>query len=119
MAEWRGFLPRSEFPRRLSEPKAAGYRRIGPRIRDGAIVYEPIAGVENLPSRVPQWPWRSLAGPRPSWAKSKVGEVWRRIHYLNEAGGVDVPTANEIYLPAGRPTSFTASGYPIWPERSR
>jgi len=52
MAEQRSFLPRSDFPRLLSELVSAGYRCIGPRVRDGAIVYEPIASVEDLPRGV-------------------------------------------------------------------
>jgi cytochrome c oxidase subunit 2 len=36
-----------------------------------------------------------------------IGEqFWWRVHYLDEAGYVDVPTANEIHLPAGRPVEF-------------
>lgn len=52
MAERRNFLPRNEFPRLLSELVSAGYRCVGPHVRDGAIVYEPITGVEDLPQGI-------------------------------------------------------------------
>jgi cytochrome c oxidase subunit 2 len=36
-----------------------------------------------------------------------VGEqFWWRVNYLDEYGRIDVPTANEIHLPAGRPAEL-------------
>jgi len=36
-----------------------------------------------------------------------IGEqFWWRVNYLTDAGYVDVATANEIHLPAGRPVEF-------------
>lgn len=43
------FLPREAFPQLLAALAAAGYRCVGPTVREGAIVYEPIAGVADLP----------------------------------------------------------------------
>ncbi len=42
-------LSREAFPRLLEAIRAAGYRIVGPTIRDGAIVYGEIARVEDLP----------------------------------------------------------------------
>jgi ferredoxin len=42
-------LERAHFPALLDALRAAGYRIVGPRLRDGAIVYDEIARVEDLP----------------------------------------------------------------------
>ena len=43
------FLPREDFSQLLDALTAAGFCCIGPTVRDGAIVYEPIASVADLP----------------------------------------------------------------------
>jgi cytochrome c oxidase subunit 2 len=36
-----------------------------------------------------------------------IGEqFWWRVNYLDQSGRIDVPTANEIHLPAGQPVEF-------------
>jgi sulfhydrogenase subunit beta (sulfur reductase) len=42
-------LARAEFPRLLEAIRSAGYRIVGPTVRDGAIVYGAIEHVEDLP----------------------------------------------------------------------
>jgi ferredoxin len=42
-------LERAHFPALLDALRSAGYRIVGPRVRDGAIVYDEIARVEDLP----------------------------------------------------------------------
>lgn len=44
-----GFLPRALLPRLLEVLTQAGYRCIGPQVRDGAIVYDTLHRVEDLP----------------------------------------------------------------------
>jgi ferredoxin len=44
-----GFLARSDLPRLLEILRAAGYRILGPQARDGAIVYDTLERVEQLP----------------------------------------------------------------------
>jgi len=45
----RLLLPRSEFPKFLAALRGAGYRVVGPTVRDGAIVYGDIEREEDLP----------------------------------------------------------------------
>ncbi len=45
----RGVLPRERFPELLEALRRAGYRVVGPTVRDGAIVYGPIASDADLP----------------------------------------------------------------------
>jgi len=45
----RGILPRADFPRLLAALAGAGYRVVGPTVRDGAIVYGEIAEESDLP----------------------------------------------------------------------
>ncbi len=44
-----GFLPRARFQGLLDALHAAGYRCIGPQLRDNAVVYDTLARVEQLP----------------------------------------------------------------------
>jgi ferredoxin len=53
-----GFLPRADFPRLLDRLTAEGYRCIGPQVRDGAIVYGPLASAAALP-----YGWHDRQGP--------------------------------------------------------
>jgi ferredoxin len=46
------FLERSDFDRLLSSLVESGYDLIGPTVRDGAVVLEPIDGVHDLPRGV-------------------------------------------------------------------
>ncbi|MGA7986369.1 MAG: sulfite reductase subunit A, partial [Burkholderiales bacterium] len=46
----RWLLERSDLQRLLDALRAAGYRTIGPVARDGAIVYDAIDSVEELPA---------------------------------------------------------------------
>lgn len=43
------FLPRLEFPALLPGLERQGYRCVGPMIRDGAIVYDELEGMSDLP----------------------------------------------------------------------
>lgn len=70
-----GFLPRTRFQTLLDALHRAGYRCVGPRVRDGAIVYDTLARAEELPQgmRDRQAPGRyrleQTGGPRFfSWA---------------------------------------------------
>ena len=47
-----GFLPRAQFNLLLDALAAAGYRVIGPRLRDGVIVYDTLTGPDDLPRGV-------------------------------------------------------------------
>ena len=42
-------LQRLEFPSLLAALQARGYRLVGPTVRDGAIVYDELSGVDDLP----------------------------------------------------------------------
>jgi len=44
-----GFLPRTRFQTLLDALHRAGYRCIGPQVRDGAIVYDTLARAEDFP----------------------------------------------------------------------
>jgi sulfhydrogenase subunit beta (sulfur reductase) len=44
-----GILERAQFPELLGALRRAGYRVVGPTVRDGAIVYGPIERTEDLP----------------------------------------------------------------------
>jgi sulfhydrogenase subunit beta (sulfur reductase) len=46
----RSVLSRTAFPRLLEALRERGYRVVGPTIRDGAIVYDDIRGVDDLPA---------------------------------------------------------------------
>jgi len=46
------FLPRASFARLLDVLTQAGYRCIGPQLRDGAIVYDRLPDVQSLPRGV-------------------------------------------------------------------
>lgn len=46
------FLPRSRFDDLLAALRQAGYRCVGPRVRDGAILYEDIASTNELPQGI-------------------------------------------------------------------
>jgi sulfhydrogenase subunit beta (sulfur reductase) len=48
----QGFLPRQELGRLLAALGAEGYRCIGPVVRDGAIAYETLTGIDQLPAGV-------------------------------------------------------------------
>jgi ferredoxin len=45
----RRVLDRHDFPALFRALKAKGYRVVGPTVRDGAIVYDELAGVDDLP----------------------------------------------------------------------
>ncbi|MCX4029659.1 4Fe-4S dicluster domain-containing protein [Endozoicomonas sp. SM1973] len=45
----KGFLPRQQFPELYQALRKAGYEVIGPTVKDGAIVFSPLAGFEQLP----------------------------------------------------------------------
>lgn len=47
-----GFLPHAQFHLLLDALIAAGYRVIGPRLRDGVIVYDTLTGPDDLPRGV-------------------------------------------------------------------
>ncbi len=47
-----GFLAGHDFARLLSALAGQGYRCIGPTVRDGALVYDTLGGVEDLPTGV-------------------------------------------------------------------
>jgi ferredoxin len=44
-----GFLPRAELPSLLAVLQRAGYQVLGPQVRDGAIVYDRLQHVDQLP----------------------------------------------------------------------
>lgn len=46
------FLPRDSFQNLLDALRAAGWQCHGPKVRDGAILYGPIAGADELPRGV-------------------------------------------------------------------
>lgn len=48
----RNFLPRERFQALPDALRAQGYRCIGPQLRDGAIVYDVLSDVNNLPRGV-------------------------------------------------------------------
>jgi len=47
-----GFLPRTALARLLDVLTQAGYRCVGPQVRDGAIVYDTLRDVQDLPHGV-------------------------------------------------------------------
>ncbi|MHB0873566.1 MAG: sulfite reductase subunit A, partial [Acidithiobacillus ferrooxidans] len=47
-----GFLPRPCLQHLLTALTAAGYRCLGPKVRDGAIVYEALGSADDLPRGV-------------------------------------------------------------------
>ena len=49
-----GFLPRAKLQIIFEALGTAGYRCVGPRVRDGAIVYEQIEHAADLPTGVRQ-----------------------------------------------------------------
>ena len=49
MSQDAGFLPRDGLQTLLDVLQAAGYRCIGPMVRDGAIVFDDLSSVEQLP----------------------------------------------------------------------
>ncbi len=51
-------LRREEFPRLFSALEDAGYQVVGPTVRDGAIVYDRLHGVDDLPRG-----WTDRQGP--------------------------------------------------------
>ena len=70
-----GFLPRAGFQELLEALQRAGYRCIGPQVRDGAVIYDTLARVEDLPQGVRDrqdpgaYRLEKSAGPRSfSWA---------------------------------------------------
>lgn len=65
------FLPRSRFAELLQALTGAGYRCIGPQVRDGAIVYDTLAGVDALPRGV-----NDQQGPGSYRLQTNGGERW-------------------------------------------
>lgn len=68
-------LPRDRFPQLLEALKAAGYLCIGPQVRDGAILYDKLDSVDQLPKgrqdhQAPgEYRIKEIHGPRYfSWA---------------------------------------------------
>ena len=53
-----GFLPRARFQTLLDVLQQAGYRCVGPQLRDGAIVYDTLVQAERLPQGM-----RDFQGP--------------------------------------------------------
>lgn len=47
-----GWLARSAFARLLTALQAQGYRCVGPQVRDGAIVYDTLSAIAELPAGV-------------------------------------------------------------------
>ena len=45
----RRILARGEFPAFFAALREAGYEVVGPTVRDGAIVYDRLSRVEDLP----------------------------------------------------------------------
>ncbi|MFP4154214.1 MAG: 4Fe-4S dicluster domain-containing protein [Halothiobacillaceae bacterium] len=52
------FLPRQKLEALFDALRAQGYDCVGPRVRDGAIVYEPLEGADDLPAG-----WRQAQAP--------------------------------------------------------
>lgn len=50
MAAQCRYLPRSDFARLFTALQAQGYRCVGPRLRDGAIVFDTLQGPQDLPT---------------------------------------------------------------------
>lgn len=48
-SEQSRFLPRTELANLLEVLRSAGYRCLGPKVREGAIVYEELSSAEELP----------------------------------------------------------------------
>ena len=44
------FLPRSDLPAWFAALRQAGFRLLGPGLKQGAIVYQPLDSVADLPS---------------------------------------------------------------------
>src|SRR5512134_2322598 len=70
-----GFLPRARFQALLDALHQAGYRCVGPQVRDGAIVYDALGKAGELPQGIHdrqepgQYRLEKTAGPRYfSWA---------------------------------------------------
>lgn len=61
------FLPRTDFGKLLKALAENGYRCLGPRLADGAIVYQPLSSVDELPQgiRDVQGPGRYRIEPHP------------------------------------------------------
>ena len=51
MAEYQ-FLPRKDLQRLLEVLRAAGFRCVGPQMRDGAVMYDTIEDAARLPRGV-------------------------------------------------------------------
>lgn len=49
MTRESGFLPRADFQQLLDVLRAGGYRCVGPRVRDGAILFDDVAEADDLP----------------------------------------------------------------------
>jgi sulfhydrogenase subunit beta (sulfur reductase) len=47
-----GYLPRRDFARLLSTLRGLGYRCVGPVVRDGAIAYEALSDIGELPAGI-------------------------------------------------------------------
>jgi len=47
-----GFLPRDELQSLINELVKLGYQVVGPQVRDGAIVYQPLADIARLPQGI-------------------------------------------------------------------
>ena len=109
-------LSREEFPRFLSALREAGYQIIGPTVRDGAIVYDRIASVEDLPVG-----WTDRQGPGryrlerredPALFGYNLGpSTWKRFLFpprerlftLSRQGGSFTVAPEEVEAP---PTAF-------------
>ncbi|KPK40746.1 MAG: cytochrome C [Gammaproteobacteria bacterium SG8_47] len=51
-SQYACWLPRERFQLLLGVIRAAGYRCVGPQVRDGAIVYDTLHAIEDLPQGV-------------------------------------------------------------------
>jgi len=92
----------------MSAPERAG-RVLGHRraIIIGGLAF-PVALLSALLIHTLKVAGDIAAPPEPPALRVEVvGEqFWWRVNYLTDAGYVDVATANEIHLPAGRPVEF-------------
>ena len=89
-------LSRDRFPQLLDALKAAGYRCIGPQVRDGAILYDEIDSIDQLPKG-----WQDHQSP----GEYRIGEI-SSPRYFSWANG---PQALKPYLFAPREVLWKAS----------
>ncbi len=99
----------SDFPRLFDVLKQQGYRVVGPSVREGAIVYDELASVSDLPigwtdeqgggtyrlrRRDDQAPFGYVVGPH-SWKKFLHPPVARLLQATRTADGFQIIAENE------------------------